>query len=54
MTATPADEDATVALKLGGETVSSPVSWADGENVLTVEVTNGTVTKTYTVTVTKS
>jgi len=54
VTATPEDEDATVAIKLGGTSVTSPVTWQSGENVLTVDVTNGTSTKTYTVTVTKS
>lgn len=54
VTATPEDSNASVSLKLGGETVLSPVTWQVGENVLTVEVKNGDAMKTYTVTVTKS
>ena len=54
VTAEPEDEDATVTLKLGGEATANPVTWALGENVLTVEVVNGEAEQTYTVTVTKS
>ena len=54
MTATPEDSSAAVTLKLGGTAVTSPVTWASGENTLTAEVTNGDVSKTYTVTVTKT
>ena len=54
VTATPEDSSAAVTLKLGGAAVTSPVTWASGENTLTVEVTNGDVSKTYTVTVTKT
>ena len=56
VTATPADENATVVIKLGDteiENESSP-SWEVGENTLTVTVTNGTEETVYTVTVTKS
>lgn len=56
VTATAEDSSATIEIT-NGETVvtnESAVTWADGENVLTIKVTNGTVTKTYTVTVTKS
>lgn len=53
-TATPADANATVALKLGGASVTSPVTWADGANVLTVAVTNGDAAKIYKVTITKT
>lgn len=56
VTATAEDSAATIEIT-NGETVvtnESAVTWADGENVLTIKVTNGTVTKTYTVTVTKS
>ena len=52
--ATPEDSSAAVTLKLGGTAVTSPVTWASGENTLTAEVTNGDVSKTYTVTVTKT
>lgn len=54
VTATPEDDNATVVLKLGGTTVTSPVTWASGENTLTAEVTNGAASKIYTVTVTKT
>lgn len=54
VTATPEDSSAAVTLKLGGTAVTSPVTWASGENTLTAEVTNGDVSKTYTVTVTKT
>lgn len=54
VTATPEDSSAAVTLKLGGAAVTSPVTWASGENTLTAEVTNGDVSKTYTVTVTKT
>ena len=58
VTATPADETATVSI-LNGETPvtnGSNASWAEGENVLTITVTDGVdnpITKTYTVTVTR-
>lgn len=54
VTATPEDAAASVAVKLNGEETASPVTWATGENVLSLEVTNGDAKKTYTVTVTKS
>lgn len=54
VTATPEAEGASVTMKLSGSTVTSPVTWETGENELTIEVTNGDVSKTYTVTVTKS
>ena len=48
--------DAEIEVKLGNTVVEngSAVTWSAGSNTLTVKVTNGTVTKTYTVTVTKS
>lgn len=50
------EDDATVEIKLGNEAVDngSAVQWASGSNTLTAKVTNGSATKTYTVTVTKS
>ena len=41
---------------LGGTEVAngSNATWEAGENVLTITVTAGTITKTYTVTVTKA
>lgn len=54
VTATPADENADVVIKLNGEAATSPVTWQVGENTLTIDVTNGDAAKTYTVTVTKS
>lgn len=58
ITAVPATAGATVEITVGTETVSngSAATWADGENTVTVTVTaeDGTTTKAYTVTVTKS
>lgn len=54
VTATPEDSGATVVTKLNGAVVTSPVSWAEGSNTLEIDVTNGDVSKTYTVVVTKS
>lgn len=60
VTATPADETARVVIKKGETTVEngSNASWSSGANTLTVTVTDGTyprtVTKVYTVTVTRS
>lgn len=57
VTATPTDEDATVTITLGESTTianGTSATWAAGENVLTIVVTNGDTTETYTVTVTKS
>lgn len=56
ITATPTDEDATVSI-VNGETPvesGSPASWVEGENIVTVTVTNGDDEKVYTVTVTHS
>ena len=55
VTATANDADATIEIRRGIATVDngSQVTWAVGENVLTVTVTNGESTTTYTVTVTK-
>lgn len=49
------DSKATVMIKNGSTAVEngSAATWSDGENVLTVTVTNGSAIKTYTVTVTK-
>ena len=56
--AVPADAGAEVAITVGGRTIAngSAVTWTTGENVVSIVVTaeNGTTTKTYTVTVTKS
>ena len=64
VTATPSDAGATIEITnkdTDGETINtvangSAVNWFDGSNTLTVKVTaaNGTTTKSYTVTVTKS
>ena len=58
ITATPADAGATVEVKVGDAVVpnGTAATWAAGENTLTIKVTaeDGTTTKTYTVTVTKS
>lgn len=57
-----ADEDATVTVKLNGVVqTSSTITWAvpeegetEAENVLTLEVVDGDLTKTYTIEVTKT
>lgn len=56
ITATPADNNATIAITNGSTPVTNgtAATWDVGENTLTVAVTNGTESKTYTVTVTKS
>ena len=56
VTATAADNNATIAITNGSTTVAngSAATWSDGENTLTITVTSGAATKTYTVTVTKS
>ena len=54
-TATAAESGATVEIK-NGETVvesGSAATWNEGENTVTIKVTNGDYNKTYTVTVTK-
>lgn len=55
VTATPTDEDATVEISLGVVPIENgtAATWATGENTLTVKVTNGSASTTYTVTVTK-
>lgn len=53
-----ADEDATVTVKLNGvEQTSSTITWETGEsaeNVLTLTVVDGELSKTYTIEVTKT
>ena len=55
VTAVAADEDATIEITLGDTEVEngSQVAWGAGENTLTVKVTNGNKSTTYTVAVTK-
>lgn len=58
LTATPADAGATVEVKLGDDVVTAgsngkyTLTWDEGENVVTVKVTDGSLSKTYTITVT--
>ncbi len=53
--ATPEDESATVVIKLDGVTISDGnLTWLEGLNVVTIGVTVGTETATYTVKVTKT
>ena len=54
VTATPADETATVTILVGDTEIEngSSATWAPGENTVTITVTDGTVSKVYTVTVT--
>jgi hypothetical protein len=57
ITATPADGNATVEIDLNGGTAvtnGASASWASGANTLSITVTNGDYTQTYTVVVTKS
>lgn len=56
VTATAADETAEVEILVGETEIENGASatWAAGENTVAVTVTDGTVSKTYTVTVTKS
>ena len=56
ITAAAMDGDANIEI-LNGETSvvnGAAATWADGENVVTIHVTSGTETETYTITVTKS
>ena len=55
VTATPADETATVEILVGETEIenASSATWELGENTVTITVTDGTVSKVYTVTVTK-
>lgn len=52
--AMPASATATIAIKVGDVAVSNgtAVKWENGENAVTITVTDGAATKTYTVTVT--
>lgn len=56
--AVPAEADAEIEIKLGNDVVpnGSPITWAAGQNVVTVKVTaaDGSAYTTYTITVTKS
>ena len=55
--ATPVDSEATVAIDLNDGTAvanGSAATWEDGENTLEITVTNGTASRVYTVTVTKT
>lgn len=58
VTATPADAGATIEITVGDKPTDngSAVTWASGANTVKIKVTaaDGTATKTYTVTVTKS
>lgn len=56
ITAIARDGDATVAIKNGSTAVTSgsAATWDSGANTVTVTVTNGDYSKTYTITVTKS
>ena len=56
VTATAADSGATIVITNGSTPVAngSAVAWSEGENTLTIIVTNGAETMTYTVKVTKS
>lgn len=56
ITAIAADDDATIAITVGGDAHvnGADATWDTGVNTVLITVTNGTDTKTYTVTVTKS
>lgn len=55
ITASANDPAATVAITVNGTSVASgsAATWEDGENAVVITVTNGSASKTYTVTVTK-
>ena len=55
VTATAADEDAGVVISVNGNSITSgsSVTWEDGENMVSVVVSNGGSARTYTVIVTK-
>ena len=55
ITATPADEDATVEIESEDATIAADgtATWEVGENTVTITVTNGTSEMVYTVVVTK-
>jgi len=56
ITATPASDTASVEITVGETEIEngSAATWAAGENVVTIKVTDGDAATTYTVTVTKS
>ena len=56
ITVTPTDSRATVAITVGANAVANGTvaTWASGANTVTIKVTNGKASTTYTVTVTKS
>lgn len=56
ITATAADSNATIAITNGDTPVTNgtAATWEAGENTVTITVTNGAASKTYTVTVTKT
>lgn len=56
VTAEAEDENAEITILVGKTEIENGASatWEDGENTVTITVINGTATKTYTVTVTKS
>lgn len=57
VTATPEDGSAQVVINLNDSTDvpnGTAAAWQEGDNTLTVKVTSGSESKTYTVTVTKS
>lgn len=56
ITATPQRADAMVEIRSGSTVITngSSITWATGANIVTVKVTCGTTSQTYTITVTKS
>lgn len=56
ITATPEDENAIVTIESDDATIAADgtATWAAGDNVVTITVTNGGLEKVYTATVTKS
>lgn len=56
ITATPEDENAAVTIESDDATIADDgtATWAAGDNVVTITVTNGGLEKVYTATVTKS
>lgn len=56
VTATPEDVQAQVTILNGADTVANGMAatWSEGDNILTISVTNDAAQKTYTVTVAKT
>lgn len=56
ITAVPENDNANIVIKNNGNEIGNgeSCSWSNGTNILTISVSNGSNSKTYTVNVTKS